>query len=290
MTAQNKVIIVGGMSPHDLEALMDVDLEVHHDEAHQPSATIAKVGDALPGLGIVAAVLGVVITMQAIDGPPSEIGHKVGAALVGTFLGILLSYGFMQPLSSSLEQRVQEDGRYEQCIKAGVMAFYKGAAPALNALIRGETEIAFPGVNSAAPFLRANKVRGLAVPPPDGVTELNLSTNRLGHTVRVFGLAQGKGQFGSRHSHMGGAGVTLEVDVSPSLGTDKRLMVIQARDDQGRTVQSIGHGSSASSFSFGFKPKADVQSLDFTLAVQEVVKAEFLVKPVLFKPSASAAK
>jgi chemotaxis protein MotA len=126
-----KVIIVGGTSSHDLEALMDVDLEVHHDEASQPSATMAKMGDALPGLGIVAAVLGVVITMQAIDGPPAEIGHKVGAALVGTFLGILLSYGFVQPIASSLESRVRDDGRYEQCIKAGVLAVFKGLPPAI---------------------------------------------------------------------------------------------------------------------------------------------------------------
>jgi len=126
-----KVIIVGGMSAHDLDSLMDIDLEVHHEEAHQPSATMSKIGDALPGLGIVAAVLGVVITMQAIDGPPAEIGHKVGAALVGTFLGILLSYGFVQPLASSLEGRVKDDGRYEQCIKAGVLAVFKGLPPAI---------------------------------------------------------------------------------------------------------------------------------------------------------------
>ena len=126
-----KVIIVGGMTPHDLEALMDEDLQVHHDDEGRPASTLNKVGDALPGLGIVAAVLGIVITMGAIDGPPAEIGHKVGAALVGTFLGILMSYGFMQPLASSLEQRVQDDGRYEQCIKAGVMAAFKGMPPAI---------------------------------------------------------------------------------------------------------------------------------------------------------------
>ena len=88
---------------------MDEDLHIQHHEAIMPSATLTKVADALPGLGIVAAVLGIVITMQAIDGPPEEIGHKVGAALVGTFLGILMSYGFAQPLASSLEQRVGEE-------------------------------------------------------------------------------------------------------------------------------------------------------------------------------------
>ena len=126
-----KVNIVGGMSPHDLEALMDEDLQVHHDDEGRPATTLTKVGDALPGLGIVAAVLGIVITMGAIDGPPAEIGHKVGAALVGTFLGILMSYGFMQPLAASLEQRVQDDARYEQCIKAGVLAVFKGFPPAI---------------------------------------------------------------------------------------------------------------------------------------------------------------
>ncbi len=126
-----KVIIVGGIAPHDLEALMEQDLEVRHHDASKPAATLGKVADALPGDGIVAAVLGVVITMGAIDGPASEIGHKVGAALVGTFLGILLSYGFTQPLAGALEQRVAEDGHYEKCIKAGVLAMYKGLPPSV---------------------------------------------------------------------------------------------------------------------------------------------------------------
>jgi chemotaxis protein MotA len=126
-----KVIIVGGMAPHDLEALMDEDLYVHHTEARAPSGALAKVADAFPGLGIVAAVLGVVITMQAIDGPPSEIGEKVGAALVGTFLGILLSYGFFGPLATAMEARVEDDGNYEKCIKAGVLATFKGLPPAI---------------------------------------------------------------------------------------------------------------------------------------------------------------
>jgi chemotaxis protein MotA len=124
-----KVIIIGGIGAHDFEALMDQDLEVRHHEAARPASVLAKVADALPGLGIVAAVLGVVITMGAIDGPAAEIGHKVGAALVGTFLGILMSYGFVQPLANSLEQRVIEDGHYEQCMKAGVLAMYKGFSP-----------------------------------------------------------------------------------------------------------------------------------------------------------------
>jgi chemotaxis protein MotA len=126
-----RVIIVGGISPHDFEHLMYEDLEVRHKDQLQPSATLMKVGDALPGLGIVAAVLGVVITMQAIDGPVEEIGHKVGAALIGTFLGIFLSYGFCQPVATTLEHRVNEEQSLDQCIKAGVLAIHKGFAPAV---------------------------------------------------------------------------------------------------------------------------------------------------------------
>jgi chemotaxis protein MotA len=126
-----RVIIVGGISPHDFDHLMYEDLEIRQREALQPANMLTKVGDALPGFGIVAAVLGVVITMQAIDGPVTEIGHKVGAALVGTFLGILLSYGFAQPLASSLEHRVGEELNIDQTIKAGLLALHKGFAPAI---------------------------------------------------------------------------------------------------------------------------------------------------------------
>lgn len=126
-----RVIILGGVTPHDLETLMDEDLEVHHHESLKPAQTLAKVADALPGLGIVAAVLGIVITMQAIGGPPEEIGHSVAAALVGTFLGILASYGFVQPMATSMEHQVEAEGRYLTCIKAGLLAVYKGFPPAI---------------------------------------------------------------------------------------------------------------------------------------------------------------
>lgn len=126
-----RVIIVGGISPHDFEHLMYEDLEIRLREESMAGSTLTKVGDALPGLGIVAAVLGVVITMQAIGGPVTEIGHKVGAALVGTFLGILLSYGFVQPVAVILEHRVVEELNIEQAIKAGILALHKGCAPAI---------------------------------------------------------------------------------------------------------------------------------------------------------------
>jgi chemotaxis protein MotA len=126
-----RVIIMGGVSPYDLEALMDVDLEIHHHEALKPANTLARISDALPGLGIVAAVLGVVITMQAIDGPPSEIGEKVGAALVGTFLGILMCYGFVGPMATALEAVVEFESQYLNCMKSGLLAMSKGVAPAI---------------------------------------------------------------------------------------------------------------------------------------------------------------
>ncbi|HSK08018.1 MAG TPA: flagellar motor stator protein MotA [Vicinamibacterales bacterium] len=126
-----KVIIAGGISAHDLDELMQEDIEIRRDEALRPAHTLTKIGDALPGLGIVAAVLGVVITMAAIDGPPEEIGIKVGAALVGTFLGILLSYGFAQPVATKLEHYVHDESHYLQCIKTGVLASYKGFPAAI---------------------------------------------------------------------------------------------------------------------------------------------------------------
>ncbi len=133
-------------------------------------------------------------------------------------------------------------------------------------------------------------VTGLALPATDAVTELNLSTNRLGHTVRVLGLSSGKGKFGDRHSRMRSPGIHIEVDVSPELGTSKRLSVLNVRDDQGRKVESRGYGSSNSSYSFGYEPKPDAKRLDFTLAVQEVVIGEFVVKPELFAPEKSLGK
>ena len=124
-----RVILAGGVAPHDLEALMDTDIETHHEESVMPSAVLSKVGDAMPGLGIVAAVLGIVITMGAINGPPEEIGHKVGVALVGTFLGILVSYGFFQPLATGIENLSNNEARYILVLKAGLLAFASDAPP-----------------------------------------------------------------------------------------------------------------------------------------------------------------
>jgi chemotaxis protein MotA len=131
LTDSIKVIILGGIAPHDLEALMDEDLEVHHHEALKPSAALTTMGDSLPGLGIVAAVLGIVITMQSIGGPVEEIGHHVAAALVGTFLGILLCYGFVGPMATNMAHIVNEESHYLVCVKTGLLAVYKGFPPSI---------------------------------------------------------------------------------------------------------------------------------------------------------------
>ena len=124
-----KLLLTGSVPPHDLEGLLDVDLETHHRTSATTSGLVQKLGDALPGLGIVAAVLGIVITMQAVDGKPEEIGHKVAAALVGTFLGIFLSYGYIQPLATNLEFQAAAEGRFLHCIKNCLVAFARGAPP-----------------------------------------------------------------------------------------------------------------------------------------------------------------
>ena len=124
-----KLLVDGSVTPTQLEEMMDAELETHHEEGARHPGLLSRVSDSLPGLGIVAAVLGVVITMQAINGPPEEIGHKVAVALVGTFIGILLCYGFVGPLASNLEAVGQEEAKVLHCIKAGVLAFANGSAP-----------------------------------------------------------------------------------------------------------------------------------------------------------------
>lgn len=123
-----RVIISGAVQPHDLEDMMDADIEAIHEEELKPSTALGTVADALPGLGIVAAVLGIVITMAHLDGSPEEIGQNVAAALVGTFLGILMCYGYVGPLSTSLKHRVDENTQYIKCMKHALLAFNKGVA------------------------------------------------------------------------------------------------------------------------------------------------------------------
>ncbi len=123
-----RVIISGSVQPHDLQELMEEDIETLHEEELRPAGTLASVADSLPGLGIVAAVLGVVITMASIDGPPEQVGEKVAAALVGTFLGILGCYGFIGPLAASLKHRTNDTKQYLGCMKHALLSFHKGVA------------------------------------------------------------------------------------------------------------------------------------------------------------------
>jgi chemotaxis protein MotA len=123
-----RVIISGSVQPHDLDELMMNDLEIHHEDELKPSQALSSTADSLPGLGIVAAVLGVVITMASLNGPPSEIGEKVAAALVGTFLGILGCYGFFGPLAANLSARTNDGHHYLNCIRHALLSFHKGVA------------------------------------------------------------------------------------------------------------------------------------------------------------------
>jgi chemotaxis protein MotA len=120
---------VTGAEPFDLDQLLDLDMEVHHLDAGQPIAALSSMADSLPGLGIVAAVLGVVITMGALGGPPEEIGRKVAAALVGTFLGILLCYGFVGPIAANMAKSVEEERAYLHVLRVVMITFLKGTAP-----------------------------------------------------------------------------------------------------------------------------------------------------------------
>ncbi len=124
-----KVMLSGGVPPHEVEALMDVEIETFEAEQKPSAHLLSKVGDAFPGLGIVAAVLGIIVTMGSINDGAEAVGHHVAAALVGTFLGVLLSYGFVGPLATNIEHMIEDEVRYLETIKACVVAYAKGNPP-----------------------------------------------------------------------------------------------------------------------------------------------------------------
>jgi chemotaxis protein MotA len=124
-----RLVLVGSVPPHDLEALLDNEIDVHHEQETRPATALQKVGDALPGIGIVAAVLGIVVTMSALAGPIEQIGEHVAAALTGTFLGVLLAYGFVNPFSNGMEHIAAAETRFLHFFKAGLVAFAKGFSP-----------------------------------------------------------------------------------------------------------------------------------------------------------------
>ena len=131
MTDYLRLMVSGNMDAFQIENLMDNEIETHHHEGAVPAHVIAKLGDGLPAFGIVAAVMGVVHTMESVGIPPAELGILIAKALVGTFLGILLAYGFVGPLASVLEQKLEESTKMFQCVKVTLLASLNGYAPAL---------------------------------------------------------------------------------------------------------------------------------------------------------------
>jgi chemotaxis protein MotA len=131
MTDYLRLMVSGNMDAFQIENLMDNEIETHHHEGLVPAHCIAKLGDGLPAFGIVAAVMGVVHTMESVGIPPAELGILIAHALVGTFLGILLAYGFVGPLASLLEQKLEESSKMFQCVKVTLLASLNGYAPAL---------------------------------------------------------------------------------------------------------------------------------------------------------------
>jgi len=131
MTDYLRLMVSGNMDAFQIENLMDNEIETHHAEGEIPVHVVAKLGDAMPAFGIVAAVMGVVHTMASVGLPPAELGLLIADALVGTFLGILLAYGFVGPLSTVLEQKLHESSKVFQCVKVTLLASLNGYAPAL---------------------------------------------------------------------------------------------------------------------------------------------------------------
>lgn len=131
MTDYLRLMVSGNMDAFQIENLMDNEIDTHHAEGEVPVHCVAKLGDGLPAFGIVAAVMGVVHTMASVGLPPAELGILIANALVGTFLGILLAYGFVSPISSLLEQKLHESAKMFQCVKVTLLASLNGYAPAL---------------------------------------------------------------------------------------------------------------------------------------------------------------
>jgi chemotaxis protein MotA len=130
-----RTAVTGGVEPFDFDQMMEIDMEVHHHQAGLPVTALSTMADSLPGLGIVAAVLGVVITMGALGGPPEEIGQKVAAALVGTFLGVLLCYGLVGPLAANMAKAAEEEHAFLYVLRIMMASFMKGVPPIMAAEI-----------------------------------------------------------------------------------------------------------------------------------------------------------
>ena len=156
-----KLMVNGAAQAEEIEMSMEAELETHHAESAIVPGMLTRVSDALPGLGIVAAVLGIVVTMQHLDGPPEELGHHIGSALVGTFLGLLMSYGMLGPIAANLENLAADEAKYYNCIKTGLVAFANGAAPMTAVEFARKTIFSFdrPASGELEPQLKEIKPR-----------------------------------------------------------------------------------------------------------------------------------
>ena len=161
-----RMAVSGGVEVFDLDQMLEADMEVHHHGANEPVSGLMTMADSLPGLGIVAAVLGVVITMSALGGPPEEIGRKVAAALVGTFLGILLCYGLVGPLAARMGKMADEEHAFMQVLRVTMISFLKGVAPIMavemgRRMVPGHVRPSFAAVEGAC---RTRKSESAAPP------------------------------------------------------------------------------------------------------------------------------
>ena len=130
LTDYLRMMVSGNLNSHEIESLMDSEIDTHHEEANAPVAALTRLAGALPAFGIVAAVLGVVNTMGSVGQPPSVLGGMIASALVGTFLGILLAYGVVEPLGGLIEQKTEDASKEFQCIKTTLLASMQGYNPA----------------------------------------------------------------------------------------------------------------------------------------------------------------
>jgi chemotaxis protein MotA len=149
-----RMLIMGADNPHEMEALMDARIELHQHEELEIASSVQTMADGMPALGIVAAVLGVIHTMGSITEPPEVLGHLIGGALVGTFLGVFLSYGFIAPIATCLKSVAEEDIRYLICIKGGIIAYMQGYAPIMavesaRMMLQAHTQPSFADVETA---------------------------------------------------------------------------------------------------------------------------------------------
>jgi len=164
-----RMAVSGGVEVFDLDQMLEGDMDVHHHEATQPVSALSTMADSLPGLGIVAAVLGVVITMGALGGPPEEIGKKVAAALVGTFLGILLCYGLVGPLAARMGKATDEERAFLNVLRVVMIAFLKGIAPIMaveigRRAVPGHVRPSFKQVEEACRGAKAEAAAKAAAP------------------------------------------------------------------------------------------------------------------------------